>query len=226
MYNDRSDAGRILAVSIAALPDLRDAVVLGLPRGGVPVAYEIAHACALPLDILVVRKLGAPGQRELAMGAVASGGTAVYNPDVVRTLRISDSALESILARELHNLEEMERAFRAGLPPIPIDGRIVILVDDGLATGASMRAAARSVRPRARRLVLAAPVGAASTVRDLESEADEVICPLIPEPLDAVGQFYADFAQTSDEEVHMLLARARHEHHDPDLPVEPETPVE
>lgn len=226
MYNDRSDAGRILAVSIAALPNIRDAVVLGLPRGGVPVAYEVAHACGLPLDVLVVRKLGAPGQRELAMGAIASGGAAVYNPDVVRALGISSPTLAAILAREQHHLEEMERAFRAGLPPVPIDGRTVILVDDGLATGASMRAAARSVRPRARRLILAAPVGAASTVRDLAQEADEIICPLVPEPLDAVGQFYADFAQTSDEEVHMLLVRARHEHHDPDLPVEPDTPVE
>lgn len=227
MYKDRSDAGRILAASIATLPNLQDAVVLGLPRGGVPVAYEVAHACALPLDILVVRKLGAPGQRELAMGAVASGGAVVYNSDLVCSLRISDASLESILADETHHLEEMERVFRAGIPPIPIDGRTVILVDDGLATGASMRAAARAVRPRASRLILAAPVGAPRTVHELESEADEIICPLIPEPLDAVGQFYADFDQTSDEEVHMLLARARHElQPGPEPPPEPSTPVE
>ncbi len=213
MYNDREEAGRILADAIAALPDLQDAVVLGLPRGGVPVAYEVAHALHLPMDIVAVRKLGAPGQHELAIGAIASGGQPVFNTDVVRALRISPESLQAILAREQSRLQEMEESFRAGLPPVPIDDRTVILVDDGLATGASMRAAARSVRPRARRLILAAPVGAESTLIELEPEADQILCPLVPERLDAVGRFYADFEQCSDEEVRMLLTRSRRELH-------------
>lgn len=209
MFQDRRDAGRTLAQLVATLPDLKDAVVLGLPRGGVPVGFEVARACNLPLDILLVRKLGAPGQRELAMGAIASGGMMVLNQDVLRALRVSEQVLNEVIERELRNLERMAIAYREGRPPLEIDGRALILVDDGLATGASMRAAARAVRPRAREVIVAVPVGAKSTCTDLRSEADRVICAEAPEPLEAVGRFYHNFDPTTDEEVRSLLAQAR-----------------
>jgi predicted phosphoribosyltransferase len=209
MFQDRRDAGRILAHLVATLPGLGDAVVLALPRGGVPVAFEVARACKLPLDILLVRKLGAPGQRELAMGAIASGGTTVLNDDVLRALRVSDKVLEAVIAHERRNLERLETNYREGRPSIAIEGRTVILVDDGLATGATMRAAVRAVRPRARSVIAAAPVGARSTCAELRHEADLVICADTPDPLDAVGKFYRNFDPTSDEEVRALLAEAR-----------------
>jgi putative phosphoribosyl transferase len=209
MFQDRRDAGRTLAQLVATLPNLKDAVVLGLPRGGVPVAFEVARACNLPLDILAVRKLGAPGQRELAMGAIASGGTVVFNPDILQALHISEKSLHGVIEREKQALERMEGDYRQGRSPVNIDGRAVILVDDGLATGASMRAAARAVRPRAREVVIAVPVGAKSTCIDLKSEADRVVCAMTPEPLDAVGRFYRDFEPTDDEEVRRLLTEAR-----------------
>src|SRR6185437_9569557 len=149
LFEDRRDAGRELARIVAALPNLAGAVVLGLPRGGVPVAYEVAHACKLPLDVIVVRKLGVPGQEELAMGAIASGGTVALNPEIVTELRISDETVRAAIEREQPEIERQEREYRNGNPPLDIDGRQVILVDDGLATGASMRAAARAVRPHA-----------------------------------------------------------------------------
>ncbi len=209
MFQDRRDAGRILAQLVAALRDLKDAVVLGLPRGGVPVGFEVARACGLPLDILLVRKLGAPGQRELAMGAIASGGTIVLNQDVLRSLRVPEHILDAVVEHELRNLERMAIAYREGRPPLEIDGRAVILVDDGLATGASMRAAARAVRPHARELIIAAPVGAKSTCANLRKETDRVICAEAPESLDAVGRYYRNFDSTTDEEVRSLLAEAR-----------------
>lgn len=211
MYKDRRDAGRTLAHALAMLPGLQDAIVLALPRGGVPVAYEIAHAFHLPLDILAVRKLGAPGQRELALGAIASGGAITFNPDILRHLHLSAATLQSIQNHAHRELEDLEARLREGHPPLPIEGHTVILVDDGLATGASMRVAARAVRPRAQSLILAAPVGAQSTCDDLLHEADQLLCPLIPDPLDAVGQYYVDFSQTTDEEVRLLLAAARRE---------------
>lgn len=209
MFEDRRDAGRMLAQLVGLLPDLRDAAVLALPRGGVPVAFEVARAGNLPLDILAVRKLGAPGQPELAMGAIASGGATVLNHDVLRALRVSDAILDAEIERQRSNLDRMEIAYREGRAAIPIDGRALILVDDGLATGATMRAAIHAVKPRARKVIVAAPVGAKSTCRDLRSEADAVICALEPETLDAVGSFYNDFEPTSEDEARALLAAAR-----------------
>ena len=190
---------------VAALPDLSDGVVLGLVRGGVPVAYEVAKACGLPLDILVVRKLGVPGQEELAMGAIASGGGVVLNDHVLRGYRISEKKLEHVIERELGELERREMLYRSGRPAAEIAGRTVILVDDGLATGASMRAAIRAVKGRARRVVVAVPVGAKSTCEELRREVDDVVCALMPEPLDAVSLFYREFGATGDEEVRELI---------------------
>jgi predicted phosphoribosyltransferase len=209
IFQDRRDAGRTLAKFVAALPGLGDAVVLALPRGGVPVAFEVARACKLPLDILLVRKLGAPGQRELAMGAIASGGTTVLNQDVLHALHVPQRILDAVVEREQRNLEHMEAAYREGRPPTPIEGRTAILVDDGLATGASMRAAVHAVRARAKEVIVAVPVGARSTCADMKREADQVICATEPEPLDAVGRFYRNFDPTTDDEVRMLLAEAR-----------------
>lgn len=211
LFQDRRDAGRVLAQLVAKLPDLRDAVVLGLPRGGVPVAFEVARACQLPLDILVVRKLGAPGQRELAMGAVASGGIVVRNPEVLQEFRVTDAVLRAVTEHELRELERCERAYRGDLPPLKIEGHTVILVDDGLATGASMKAAARAVRPIARQVIIAIPAGARSVCCELQNEADRVICAAMPEPFVAVSQCYSDFEPTSDEEVRTLLLQAHHE---------------
>ena len=205
MFRDRRDAGRALARAIAELPDLKDAVVLGLPRGGVPVAFEVARACGLPLDILLVRKLGVPGQEELAMGAIASGGTVVLNQRILRATHVPRETLRAVVGREKHEMDRREHAFREGREPIAIEGKTVILVDDGLATGASMRAAARAVRARARQVIIAVPVGAKSTCKALEGEADLVFCLFTPEPLDAVSQFYREFEQTSDEEVRELM---------------------
>jgi putative phosphoribosyl transferase len=209
LFEDRRDAGRALARLVATLPNLQEAIVLGLPRGGVPVAFEVARALNLPLDILVVRKLRAPWQKELAMGAIASGGVLVTNPEVLRDLRISDPALRALAEREMPELERIERTYRGQYPPLGIDGRTVILVDDGLATGASMCSAARAVRPRASRVVIAVPVAEESTLRGLESEADQILCVSVPEAFEAVGQFYQDFRPTSNEEVCALLSQAR-----------------
>ena len=207
MFQDRRDAGRVLAQLVAELPGLRDAVVLGLVRGGVPVAYEVAHACGLPLDILVVRKLGVPGQEELAMGAIASGGEVVLNQDVLRRTGVSKEELAEVIAREKVELARRERMYREGRGQIDIDGRAVILVDDGLATGASMRAAVRAVTGRARTVIVAVPVGSKSTCAELSTEVDRVICATMPRLLDAVSLFYRDFEPTSDEEVKELLGR-------------------
>lgn len=215
MYEDRRDAGRTLATLVATLPDLHRAILLALPRGGVPVAYEVARACDLPLDIISVRKMGAPGQPELALGAVASGGIVSLNSELVAHFQLSGEALRALAARELEEIARRELIYRAGLPPLAIEGRTAILVDDGLATGATMKAAARAVRPRAGRLVIAVPVAAASTCRELESECDRVLCAAMPRDFQAVGQFYRDFAPTSDEEVHRLLAKARRHRQEP-----------
>lgn len=190
---------------VAELPDLADGVVLGLVRGGVPVAFEVARARGLELDILVVRKLGLPWQQELAMGAIASGGTIVLNEDVLRQYRVSHQMLEQVIERERQELERREQLYREGRPPIVIDGRAVILVDDGLATGATMRAAIRAVKGRARLVIVAVPVGAKSICEELRTQADDVVCALIPEPLYAVSMFYREFPPTSDEELTNLL---------------------
>jgi putative phosphoribosyl transferase len=205
MFQDRRAAGRVLGELVAELPDLKGGVVLGLVRGGVPVAYEVARACGLPLDILVVRKLGVPGQEELAMGAIASGGGVVLNDYVVRSYHVSEKKLEYVIERETQEMVRREELYRAGRPAVEIAGRAVVLVDDGLATGASMRAAIRAVKERARRVIVAVPVGASSTCEDLVHEVDQVVCAMVPEPLDAVSLFYREFGATTDEEVMALM---------------------
>lgn len=201
VFQDRREAGRILGELVARLPDLADGVVLGLVRGGVPVAYEVARACGLPLDILVVRKLGVPGVEELAMGAIASGGGVVLNDYVLQSYRISEKKLGHVIEHERQEMERREKLYREERPPAEIAGRTVILVDDGLATGASMRAAIRAVKGRARRVIVAVPLGARSTCEELAKEADQVVCAMTPEPLDAVSLFYREFPPTSDQEV-------------------------
>ena len=205
-FADRVDAGRELAGRLSAYAGRTDVVVLALPRGGVPVAAEVADALHAPLDVYLVRKLGAPGQRELAMGAIASGGVRVVNDDVVRWLRITPEQIDRVAAEEAIELERREAAYRNGRGPADLTGRVVILVDDGLATGSTMRAAVQSVRLRGpSRVVAAVPVGAPSTCQELGAVADEVICARMPEPFSAVGQWYLDFEQTSDDEVRELL---------------------
>jgi putative phosphoribosyl transferase len=209
IFHDRRDAGRALAQLVVTLPDLHNAIILGLPRGGVPVAYEVALTCNLPLDILTVRKLGAPGQPELAIGAVASGGIVALNARVIAAFHLSEAQLRPMIDAQIEEIRRCEDAYRAGLPPLSIEGRTVILVDDGLATGASMRAAAQAVRPRAGRLILAVPVGALSTCQALEQEADRIVCVVTPPYFEAVGQYYSNFQPTTDEEVRGLLRDAR-----------------
>jgi putative phosphoribosyl transferase len=209
MFQDRRDAARVLARAVAKLHDLEDGIVLGLPRGGVPVAYEVACKLNLPLDIFVVRKLGVPGQEELAMGAIASGGSIVMNPSVVQELGISSDVIEAVAKREEIEIERRERAYRDGRPPMRVEGHTLILVDDGLATGASMLAAVRALRPRARQMIVAVPVAAENTRNDLRIEVDQIVCAATPHPFVAVGTFYRDFTQTTDEEVRSLLLQAR-----------------
>lgn len=207
-FADRREAGRELAGALARFRGTAS-VVLGLPRGGVPVAYEIAMALGLPLGVYIVRKLGVPGHRELAMGAIASGGTRVMDEELIEELRIPEAAIDAVVAEEERELVARERLFGTA-DPIPLGGRTVILVDDGLATGSTMRAAVRAVRQQQpSTIVVAAPVGAPSTCRSLEDEADEVVCLRTPEPFSAVGLWYRRFDQTPDEEVRLLLADAR-----------------
>jgi putative phosphoribosyl transferase len=205
VFQNRREAGRVLGELIARLPGLEDGVVLGLVRGGVPVAFEVARACALPLDILAVRKLGAPEAEELAMGAIASGGFMVLNDDVLRRFHVSEKRLNQVIEQETLEMSRRENLYRSGRSPIDIAGRTVILVDDGLATGASMRVAIRAVRGLARHVIVAVPLGAKSTCDELAQLADSVVCALTPEPLDAVSLFYREFGPTSDEEVRMML---------------------
>jgi predicted phosphoribosyltransferase len=209
MFEDRRDAGRALATLVATLPGVHHAVALALPRGGVPVAYEVARACNMPLDVLVVRKLGAPGQHELAIGAVASGGIVALNSEFVEAFHLSSETLHAMIEREREEIAHREQLYRGGATALEIEGRTVILIDDGLATGATMRAAARAVRPRAMQVIIAVPVSAVSTLHELESEADRVLCLSTPEGFQAVGQFYRDFRPTSDEEVRALLGDSR-----------------
>jgi putative phosphoribosyl transferase len=208
-YADRREAGRDLARALRGHVAGQDAVILGLPRGGVPVAYEVAMALGAPLDVFLVRKLGVPGYEELAMGAIASGGVRVINVEVVMRLGIDDETIEEVAAHELEELYRRERLYRDGRPPPELAGRTAVLVDDGLATGSTMRAAAAALRQtRAARTIAAAPVGAAATCRSLRDVADEVVCAQAPQDFVAVGVWYEDFRQTTDEEVCELLARA------------------
>jgi predicted phosphoribosyltransferase len=205
-FVDRHDAGRELATRLSAYANRPDVLVLALPRGGVPVAYEVASTLKAPMDVFLVRKLGTPGHRELAMGAIASGGIRILNDDVVRWYGIPQPAIEAIAREEEQELQRRERAYRADRPAPDLNGRIVILVDDGLATGSTMRAAVQAVKARhPARVIVAVPVGAPQTCAELSQTADEVICASTPEPFSAVGQWYSNFDQTTDEEVRELL---------------------
>jgi len=208
-FIDRRDAGRVLASRLTKYAGRDDVIVLALPRGGVPVAYEVASALGAPMDVFLVRKLGTPGHRELAMGAIASGGVRVLNEDVVHWYGISASAIERIAREEQEELERRERAYRDDRPPSDFTNKAVILIDDGLATGSTMRAAAQAVRARRpARVVIAVPVGAPQTCAELAAVADEVICVRMPEPFSAVGQWYLNFNQTDDDEVRDLLQKS------------------
>lgn len=207
MFRDRSDAGRRLAAKLSHLSGRRDLIVLGLPRGGVPVAAEVARSLAAPMDVFLVRKLGVPGREELAMGAIASGGVRVVNTGVVRELGITPDQIEAVAAVEARELERREREYRHGLPAPDVRGKVAILVDDGLATGSTMRAAVAAVRRlRPSRVVVAVPVGAPDTCDQFRKIADEVVCVETPDPFFAVGSWYDDFSQTTDDEVRDLLA--------------------
>lgn len=208
-FRDRVEAGRLLAERLTAYAGRSDVLVLGLPRGGVPVAYEVARALDVPLDVFVVRKLGVPGHEELAMGAIASGGVIVQNDDVVQSLRIPHHVVEAAAARERRELERRERAYRDGRPAPNVRGRTVILIDDGLATGSTMRAAVAALRQLGpAQIIVAVPTAAPSTCEEFRQEADECICDITPEPFYAVGLWYEDFSQTTDDEVRDLLKRA------------------
>ena len=208
-FLDRRDAGRVLASRVMKYAGRDDVIVLALPRGGVPVAYEVASALGAPMDVFLVRKLGTPGHRELAMGAIASGGVRVLNEEVVHWYGISESAIERISREEQEELERRERAYRDDRPVPDFTDKIVILIDDGLATGSTMRAAAQAVRARRpARVVIAVPVGAPQTCAELAAVADEVICVRMPEPFSAVGQWYLNFSQTDDDEVRDLLQKS------------------
>jgi len=210
-FDDRRAAGRALATRLEHYANRRDVLVLALPRGGVPVGFEVAQALGAPLDLFLVRKLGTPGHRELAMGAIASGGVRVLNDDVVHWYGIEAADIETVTRDEQRELERREAAYREGREPVPLDGRTVILIDDGLATGSTMRAAVQAARrQQPARVVVAVPVGAPQTCDELAALADEVVCARMPEPFAAVGQWYLDFEQTTDEEVRALLrAHAR-----------------
>jgi predicted phosphoribosyltransferase len=207
-FRNRTDAGRQLAEKLAAYAHRPDVLVLALPRGGVPVGYEVARALGAPLDIFLVRKLGVPGYEELAMGAVATGGVRVLNDEIVRGLGISEHEIDAAAARELQELARRERLYRGDRPLPGIAGRTVILVDDGLATGATMRAAIAAVRQQQpARIVVAVPTASPDTCEALKAEADDVVCAMTPEPFLAVGHWYEDFTQTTDDEARELLAR-------------------
>ncbi len=206
LFHDRKDAGAQLAAKLPAFADDPKTIVLGLPRGGVPVAYEVARALHAPLDVFVVRKLGVPGQRELAMGAIASGGVLVINDEVIQALRLSPSTVEAVASQEQQELERQQRLYRGDVALPDFAGRTVIVVDDGLATGSTMRAAVRALRQsNPRRIVIAVPVGAAETCRSLQTDADEVICLYAPESFYSVSTWYKEFSQTSDDEVRHIL---------------------
>jgi predicted phosphoribosyltransferase len=205
-FRDRRHAGQVLGQKLHGYASVADLIVLGLPRGGVPVAKEVATALNAPLDVFVVRKLGVPRREELAMGAIASGGVRVLNDDVVRSLRIDPQVIEKAARAETVELERREKLYRARRPPLDLAGKVVILVDDGLATGSTMRAAIDAARLHGpAKIVVAVPVAAPSTCESLRSVADEVVCAVTPRGLFAVGQWYEDFTQTSDADIADLL---------------------
>jgi len=212
IFKNRSDAGQFLAEELTEYASRPEVVVLALPRGGVPVAYEVARKLHAPLDVFVVRKLGVPGYEELAMGAIASGGVLVLNQKAVSELGIPDVVIDRVAAVELHELQRRERLYRGTRPPLDVRGRTVIIVDDGLATGATMRAAVKALRQQQpKKIVVAVPVGARETCDSFKAAVDTMcVCALTPEPFSAVGMWYQDFSQTSDKEVSELLWRADH----------------
>lgn len=208
-FQDRYDAGRQLAAKLSHFARRPEVLVLALPRGGVPVAFEVARALEVPLDVFLVRKLGVPGHEELAMGAIATGDVRLLNDEIVRNLRIPPQTIDRVAAHERAELERRQSAYRGDRPPPEVQGKVVILIDDGLATGVSMRAAVAALRQlRPARIVVAVPIAAPSTCVEFHDEVDEVICARTPEPFYAVGVWYNDFSQTSDDEVRHLLARA------------------
>ena len=208
LFRNRREAGRQLAAKLSKYAHQPNVSVLALPRGGVPVAYEVARALDAPMDVFLVRKLCVPQQPELAMGAIASGGARVMNDDILQMLHIPNYVIEEIAARELQELERRERTYRQGRPSLDVRGRTVILVDDGLATGASMRAAVKALRQlKPARIVVAVPTASAETCDTFRDEVDEIVCAQTPEPFIAVGAWYDDFSQTTDDEVRELLSR-------------------
>jgi predicted phosphoribosyltransferase len=209
IYRDRTEAGKRLAGRLADYAGRPDVLVLALPRGGVPVAFEVAVKLNAPLDIFLVRKLGVPGQEELAMGAIATGGVRVVNESVVGSLRIPGEVIDAVAGEEQRELVRRERAYRDDHPPPDVRGKTVILVDDGLATGSTMRAAAAALRKQGpARIVVAVPVSSPETCDEFRSEVDDIVCAVTPRPFWGVGMWYEDFSQTTDEEVRELLARA------------------
>ena len=211
IFTNRTEAGRSLAWRLNKYVDRDDVVVLGIPRGGVPVAFEVAQALHAPLDVFLLRKLGVPGHEELAFGAIASGGVRVLERETLRALMIPPGDVEAITERERQELKRREIAYRGDRPPLSVEGKTVILVDDGIATGASLLAGIHALRElRPARIVIAVPVAPAASVKRLAYEVDEVVCVATPEPFRAVGQFYDDFSQVTDEQVMQLLASNHH----------------
>lgn len=209
-FRNRREAGKKLAQELLPYANSSDVIVLALPRGGVPVAYEVALALNVPLDIFIVRKLGLPGQEELAIGAIASGGIRVLNEDIIRSLHIPEKVIENLAERELRELQRRERHYRGDHPAPEVRDRTIILIDDGLATGASMRAAVTGLRAQGpARIVVAVPVSAPETCEAFEKEVDEIVCAITPEPFVGVGWWYEDFSQTTDEGVRLFLEDAR-----------------
>jgi predicted phosphoribosyltransferase len=210
IFKDRADAGRFLASKLDQFANLADVIVVGLPRGGVPVAYEVAHQLKAPLDLLVVRKLGVPGHEELAMGAIASGGVCLLNQDVLSHLGIPQDIIDLVIESEQRELERREREYRQNRPPLKLRGQTVIVVDDGLATGSSMHAAVTAIRQKQpKKIIVAVPVGARDTCQSFQNEVDTIaICAITPESFQSVGAWYANFAPTTDDEVRKCLDRS------------------
>lgn len=211
-FKDRRDAGRVLARKLPAYQGQTDVIVLALPRGGVPVAYEVALALNVPLDVFIVRKLGLPGREELAIGAIASGGIRVLNNDIIRVLNVPEEVINIVARNELQELQRREHRYRGDRPAPEVRDRKVILIDDGLATGASMRAAVIGVRAQhPARIIIAVPAAAPELCNAFEFEVDEMVCEMTPEPFYGLSRWYEDFSQTTDEEVRMFLAEANHQ---------------
>jgi putative phosphoribosyl transferase len=216
LFRDRTDAGQLLAARLTRYAGRSDTVVLGLPRGGVPVAFEVAKALEAPLDVFIVRKLGVPGQEELAMGAAAGGKIRVLNEALIRELGISEETIESVAAGEERELQRREQLYRPDSTPRQLKGKTVILVDDGLATGSTMHAAVLALRRQEpARIVVAVPVAGVSSCEEFKNDVDEIVCARTPEPFYSVGEWYDQFSQTSDEEVQDLLRRASRPAHEP-----------